>query len=169
MSSNNYSFEDELLGIEREQDEVVNPVDNDNLAEQFVQTTDHIPNSLYFTPGLRIVACCGNCKYFWYESQRARRAYCTLPFPNEVKKRFDTNKEYKLRTLKKWFKRHVTNVCDRHQFQSNYYSFDRVSDWIGLKFEYTGSLAIESLSEDDMKNHPARLRHNAAVRLSKNS
>jgi len=90
--------------------------------------------------GYRIVQCCANCKFYFYQGARARRGYCKLPNMENVYKgassKFDMDN---IAEKEGWPPTHSTNVCDRHQFRSHYYSIERIEDWVNMKFNADGS------------------------------
>lgn len=90
---------------------------------------------------LRIIPCCGNCVYFWYKRNKQRRGYCRLPNPHlkfVAKRLGEKYDEDQIR--KNWLPVHVTNSCNNHIFTSIWSSIDRVSDWVGKKFNSRGFL-----------------------------
>jgi hypothetical protein len=92
-------------------------------------------------PNLRIAKCCGNCKYFWYKKNKQRRGFCRIPNPHlkfVAKRLGESYDENEIR--KNWAPAHVTNTCDLHRFTSIWSSINRVSDWVGKKFNAQGAL-----------------------------
>ena len=90
---------------------------------------------------LRIAKCCGNCKYYWYRRNKARRGFCRLPNPHlkYIAKRLgESYDESDIRA--NWLPVHMTNLCDHHIFKSTWSSINRVSDWVGKKFNIQGTL-----------------------------
>lgn len=60
-------------------------------------------------PELRIVKCCGNCKFFYYNRGHPRTGWCKLFDPN--------NKEWTMIKQEKWLPAHTTTVCASHIFR----------------------------------------------------
>lgn len=92
----------------------------------------------------KIARCCGNCKYFWYNSNKPRRGFCKLPDPHlkGIAKRIG-QKYDEVYIRQNWFRTHITNACDHHRFRSKWFSIGRVSEWVGKVFNFDGSLLEE--------------------------
>jgi len=90
---------------------------------------------------LRIITCCGNCKFFWYVRNKPKRGFCRLPNPHLKfvdRKGGESYDEEEIR--KTWLRVHITNLCDHHIFKSTWSSIGRVSDWVEKKFNIQGTL-----------------------------
>jgi len=97
-------------------------------------------------PNYHIIRCCGNCKFFWYQSGKSRRGYCKQPYPKERTPDTKRGHSYDINDIKtNWLHTHTTNSCDLHQFQSKNYSIGKVSQWVNKLFNADGTLAEEDL------------------------
>lgn len=95
-------------------------------------------------PDYRIIRCCGNCKFFWYEPGKDRRGYCRGPIAKESAINTKAGEKYNVNHIKaNWLHSHTTNICDLHKFQSKWRSIGTVSEWVGIIFNPDGSLSNE--------------------------
>lgn len=109
-------------------------LENDEPPEKKEDTPD--PN-----PNLRLVQCCVNCKFYWYEWHKPKRGRCKLISTTEKPMLRNPDKE-KL-PLPEWPKRHATMCCDNHKYSSYGHSFVKVSKWSGINFNADGSKSDE--------------------------
>ena len=88
-----------------------------------------------FRPNLRIISCCGNCKYAWFGHANERRGYCRL---GRMEKKAINRKT----PNKAWIenKIHSTNLCDRHQLKVRGYWNVWVSKWLDIFFDNDGEM-----------------------------
>jgi len=118
--------------------------DFDFLKNQSLDDHTAVDESLPDRPNFRIVRCCGNCNYAWYQPGKARRGYCKQPFPEKKALNTKAGEKYNVHDIKtNWLHTHTTNVCEKHKFQSKYQSIGIVSKWTKVIFNADGSPANE--------------------------
>lgn len=82
---------------------------------------------------LRIIKCCGNCRYAWFGHSNERRGYCRIGQLKKAAPNRDTPHPDWINA-----KTHATLLCDAHIFKKKGHWNDYVSKWIELVFDTNG-------------------------------
>jgi len=84
---------------------------------------------------IKIVKCCGNCKYAWFGHANERRGYCRL---GQLNKSAPNRKT----PHRDWthMKTHSTLICDSHAFNKKGYWNHWVSRWVKFIFDIDGEV-----------------------------